>query len=181
MVSILTPKNIDMHQINDKCIKQLPGNLWTRRSRDSASLDNDDLNEYKIPIETLNSLPTPSGMPPHLLHLKKYCPLVLLKNLNVSQGLCNGTRCILLEIKKNLLRVKLLHNGKEAFIPRIKTSDNEKYGFTLSRIQFPVQLAFGMSINKAQVILYLFLFQHTLFLFFYSTNSLPNFLPHKPF
>ncbi len=151
MISVLTPKNVDMHHINEKCIQQMPGTVWTRRSHDSASLDNDDLNEYKIPVETLNQLPTPSGMPPHLLHLKKYCPLVILKNLNVNEGLCNGTRCILLEVKRNLLRVKLLHNDTEAFIPRIKVSDNEKYGFTLHRFQFPVQLAFAMSINKAQV------------------------------
>ena len=151
MVSILTPKNANMHEINAKCIEKCPGNMITKRSIDSANLDNDDLNEYQIPVEVLNGLPTPSGMAPHELQLKRYCPLVLLKNLNVSQGLCNGTRCILLEVRRYSLRVKLVHNGEEAFIPRIKMIEKEKFGFCLNRVQFPVQLAFAMSINKAQV------------------------------
>ena len=151
MVSILTPKNANMHEINTKCIEKFPGKQINRRSIDSASLDNDDLNEYQIPVEVLNTLPTPSGMAPHVLELKKGCPLVILKNLNVSEGLCNGTRCILLDVSRSYLKVRLLHNGKEAAIPRITMTDNEKYGFTLKRHQFPVQLCFAMSINKAQV------------------------------
>lgn len=150
-VSILTPYNKNMHLINSKCIGRFPGQQITRRSIDSATLANDDIDELAMPMELLNNLPTPSGMAPHLLELKKYCPLVILKNLNVNQGLCNGTRCILLEIKRYSLRVRLLHNGKEAFIPRIKMIEPDKFGFTLNRIQFPVQLAFAMSINKAQV------------------------------
>ena len=158
LVSILTPKNVNMHEINSKCIKNFPGKLINRLSIDSACLDNDDLSPYQISTELLNTLPTPSGMAPHKLELKKGCPLVILKNLNVSEGLCNGTRCILVGISRNYLTVQLLHNGKIAAIPRITMTDNETYGFTLKRHQFAVQLCFAMSINKAQVPIFIYVF-----------------------
>lgn len=42
--------------------------------------------------ETVYHSITPSGMPPHELRLKKGCLVILLRNLNVTEGLCNGTR-----------------------------------------------------------------------------------------
>ena len=44
------------------------------------------------------------------------------------------------------------HAGKRSFIPRIplSSSDNSRLPFNLQRLQFPVRLAFAMSINKAQ-------------------------------
>ena len=41
--------------------------------------------------EFLNSL-TPNGMPVHNLNLKVGAIVMLLRNLNVKRGLCNGTR-----------------------------------------------------------------------------------------
>lgn len=34
----------------------------------------------------------PSGMPPHVLNLKAGCIVMLVHNLSLRQGLCNGTR-----------------------------------------------------------------------------------------
>ena len=50
------------------------------------------------PTEFLNSLVL-SGMAPHRLLLKVGCPLILVRNLQPAQGLCNGTRlrCVALE------------------------------------------------------------------------------------
>ena len=53
-----------------------------------------------------------------------------------------------------MLEVHLIggqHDGKTHFIPRITLSPPvEAIGFHLSRRQFPVQLAFAMTINKSQ-------------------------------
>jgi ATP-dependent exoDNAse (exonuclease V) alpha subunit len=40
--------------------------------------------------------------------------------------------------------------GRIEFIPRITISINNEYSFTLNRHQFPVKLAFAMTINKSQ-------------------------------
>ena len=45
-----------------------------------------------------------------------------------------------------------VHKGKQFFLPRIPlhSSDNEKHGIPFCRTQFPVKLAFAMTINKSQ-------------------------------
>ena len=79
---------------------------------------------------------------------------MILRNLDPSNGLCNGTRAILTKCKRHVLEVKLLtgeYKGKTAFIPRIKLSPpTDAIGFHLVRKQFPIRLAFAMTINKAQ-------------------------------
>ena len=53
-------------------------------------MSDDDNKRAQYPIEFLNSL-TPSGMPPHRLTLKVGAVVILLHNMNVHEGLCNGT------------------------------------------------------------------------------------------
>ncbi|UYV61931.1 hypothetical protein LAZ67_1007096 [Cordylochernes scorpioides] len=58
-------------------------------SVDSAECENvEEQNNYST--EFLNSL-TPRGMPPYLLSFKVGAIVMLLRNLNPKQGLCNGT------------------------------------------------------------------------------------------
>jgi hypothetical protein len=49
------------------------------------------------PIDFLNSL-NGNNFPQHDLRLKKGVPIMLLHNLNQSEGLCNGTRLIVSEL-----------------------------------------------------------------------------------
>jgi hypothetical protein len=45
------------------------------------------------------------------------------------------------------------HNGEVAFISRIirtPSGNTSEYAFMISRLQFPVRLAFAISINKAE-------------------------------
>ena len=61
---------------------------------------------------------------------------------------------ILLDIRTRVLRCRILggdHAGKEVFIPRITLeSSEESLPISLTRRQFPVRLAFVMTINKSQ-------------------------------
>ncbi len=108
--------------------------------------------KYIFP-DVLNSIKV-SGLPLAHLALKPGCPLMLLRNLDPQNGLCNGTRMILLEIRPRVLRCRILggdHAGKEVYIPRITIEpSSEDLPIPLSCQQFPVRLAFAMTINKAQ-------------------------------
>jgi hypothetical protein len=89
---------------------------------------------------------------------------MLLRNLNPREGLANGTRVIVKNMYDHLVEVQIVggpHAGKVSLIPRITCNCEDDLPFTLLRRQFPLKLAFGMTINKSQgqtlknVVLYL--------------------------
>ena len=79
---------------------------------------------------------------------------MLLHNIDPSNGLCNGTCMVLLEVRTMVLRCHVLggdNAGKVVFIPRMTLEPSaESLPIELSCHQFPVHLAFAMTINKAQ-------------------------------
>ncbi len=97
---------------------------------------------------------TPSETPPHRLILKKGVPIIPLQNLSPTEGFCNDTRLIVREFNKHVIDVEILtgsHLGKRVFIPQISiTLSDTELPFKLIHCQFPIRLAFAMSINKAQ-------------------------------
>ncbi|VFQ87111.1 unnamed protein product [Cuscuta campestris] len=93
--AILTPLNTTAEDINQDMYKLLPGEEKAYTSCDEicqASQDS-DAHEIGYPTEFLNTLTFP-GMPNHLLTLKCGTPVLLLKNINPTLVLCNGTRLI---------------------------------------------------------------------------------------
>ncbi|GJX85288.1 uncharacterized protein Tco_0336062 [Tanacetum coccineum] len=114
---ILIPRNDDAEAINEFMFKQLSGEPVAHYSADEickASTDNIDQHQL-YPIEFLNSFNFPD-MSPHALCLKKELPIMLIRNVNLSQGLCNGTRLIITDLGQFVIRTKILtgsHIGDE--------------------------------------------------------------------
>jgi hypothetical protein len=106
-----------------------------------------------IGTEFLNTI-TLAGMPPHCMAFKVSVPIILLRNFDVTLGLCNGTCLIIWHLARKLIIAHILggtHVGNIVNISRITMTTNcSKWPFTLQRRQFPLQLAFDMTINKAQ-------------------------------
>ena len=115
----------------------------------------DDLEEEPFPPEFLHTL-SALGLLPGELQLKVGCPLILLRNLAPGIGLCNRTRMVLLHTTPKVLEVCLIggdHDGDIAMIPRTMSTPsgwNVNFSFKLQKRQFPVRLAFAITINKAQ-------------------------------
>ena len=86
---ILSTQNERVDMINMKMISSFRGDEMVYHSFDSAI---DDPHNY-YPSEFLNTL-TPSGLPPHMLKLKIGCPIILLRNIDPANGLCNGMRLV---------------------------------------------------------------------------------------
>ena len=153
--AILTPRNDDADAINAYMFDKLKGETLTYKSADEvckASTDHlDQQNLY--PTEFLNSLNF-QGMPPHELNLKRELPIMLLRNVNPAQGLCNGTRLIVTDLAQFVLRAKILTGskiGETVLIPRITlTSTQTQWPFIMKRRQFPVKPCYAMTINKSQ-------------------------------
>nr|GEW19048.1 ATP-dependent DNA helicase PIF1-like [Tanacetum cinerariifolium] len=81
--------------INVYMFKKLAGDTVTYNNADEiCKASTDTLEQHNLyPVEFLDSLNFP-GMPPHSLCLKKELPIMLIRNVNPSKGLCNGTRLI---------------------------------------------------------------------------------------
>jgi len=124
-------------------------------SADTISKCSDTLNDAEIlyPVEYLNTL-TANNFPTHKLHLKIGVPIMLLRNLNQSLGLCNGTRLIVTNLGDNVIEAVIItgtHTGHRTYIPRINlTTQGCRWPFTLCRRQFPVKVCYAMTINKSQ-------------------------------
>lgn len=148
--AVLTTKNTIVDTINESMVEQCPGEPHTYCSVDSVL---DDKEAALFPTEFLNSL-TPSGMPPHHLTLKEHTPIMLLRNLDPSRGLLNGTRLIIHQLGKNIIDGEICtgrHFGTRVLIPRISLSQSDTpFPFVMRRRQFPVRPAFCMTINKSQ-------------------------------
>ncbi|XP_075235001.1 ATP-dependent DNA helicase Pif1-like [Lycorma delicatula] len=146
--AILAAKNLDVDVINFKIQQSLPGNEITFKSNDTV-VDPDEVVNY--PVEFLNSLDLP-GMPPHNLRLKIGSPIILLRNLNAPK-LCNGTRLVIKKITGNILQATILigkFQGEVVLLRRIPIMIPSDSPIPFKRFQFPIRLAFSLTINNSQ-------------------------------
>ena len=150
--TILAPKNKTVDDLNQKIVDFFEGESRVYLSADTLKTDNPrSLQDF--PPEFLNSLDL-SGLPSHRLVLKVGSPIMLLRNLNAKEGLCNGTQLRCLSLRDNLIEAEILtgtKKGETVFIHRmtLEPSDTE-YPFKLCRRQYPIKPAYAMTINKSQ-------------------------------
>ncbi|XP_036343195.1 uncharacterized protein LOC118752408 [Rhagoletis pomonella] len=145
--AILAAKNVDVNEINASILTQIPGEVVTYKSIDSITNPDDVVN---YPIEFLNSLDLP-GLPPHRLQLKVGAVIIMLRNINQPK-LCNGTRLAVKRTMNNVIEATILQGkfkGEDVLIPRIPMIPTD-LPFDCKRIQFPIRLAFAITINKSQ-------------------------------
>ena len=139
-----------MRDINTIILDTFPGPVHELWAVDKAvDPDNPENMLTLYTPEFLHSL-TPSGFPPALLKLKQGSPIIVLRNLQPKQGVCNGSRGIMTRLSRRVLEVRLL-SGNYVLLPQIKLIYiNPEMPYHLHRLQFPVCLTFAMTINKAQ-------------------------------
>ncbi|XP_016196205.1 uncharacterized protein LOC107637287 [Arachis ipaensis] len=101
----------------------IPGGEKLYLSSDSICMDEGNM-ESQLDIyspELLNSINC-SGLPPHKLILKVGVPVMLLRNIDKSSGLCNGTRLQVRKLGNHVIKYEVLTGnnvGHIALIPRM--------------------------------------------------------------
>lgn len=146
---ILAVTNRRCNEINEKVLQRLQSpTSRTYTSIDSAELGS-DFDSLDFPPEFLNTL-SDGSLPPHELNLKVGAIVMLLRNIDKTNGLLNGTRVIVTALYDYFIEVKTA-NGDLHSVPMcdLRSSPNN-FPFELVRRQFPVRLAFAITINKSQ-------------------------------
>ncbi|CAN1777384.1 ATP-dependent DNA helicase PIF1 [Linum perenne] len=125
--AVLAPLHDTVSLINDYMLKLFPGEEECYYSSDSIQFEaaNQAEIEAEYPPEFLNSLRI-GNFPDHELKLKVGVPVILLRNIDQSMGLCNGTRAIVRTLGTWSIEVEIITG------------------------QYPLALSFAMTINKSQ-------------------------------
>ncbi|CAN1778539.1 ATP-dependent DNA helicase pif1 [Linum perenne] len=153
--AIVAPTNEDVSKLNAYVLAQVPGPTKNYYSADTLSSDSKRMHELETlyPTEFLNSLSF-NGIPEHVVTLKVFTPIMLLRNLNPSIGLCNGTRIMTTFLGDYVIKGVIIggsFEGSTVAIPRVILNINDsRWPFILKRRQFPIRLCYGMTINKSQ-------------------------------
>ncbi|CAN1801725.1 ATP-dependent DNA helicase PIF1 [Linum perenne] len=152
---VLAPHHDMVHKVNAHMLSQIPGEEITYLSSDY--IDNEkgkqSVADPEFPVEMLNSLQVP-GFPDHEIKLKVGVPIILLRNIDQSAGLCNGTRMVVKLLGKWFIEAQIISGsnlGESVFLPRMTlTTEYSSLNIVLSRRQYPIAICFAMTINKSQ-------------------------------
>jgi hypothetical protein len=146
--TVLASTNRVVQAINDMVFE-----LYKPGAEVTESLSADELLEdrLEVPIEVLNAN-NQAGLPPSRLLLKPGMPVMVLRNLNPSRSIMNGTVLIYDRIINNcLMVVKDRETGEVHHIPKIELSPKDGVDvYRRRRTQFPVRLAFALTVAKSQ-------------------------------
>jgi ATP-dependent DNA helicase PIF1 len=153
--AVLAPKNVIVDEINEYILNLIPGEEKIYFSYDSPCNVNSDVDapdDVHTP-EFLNTIVS-SGLPNHKLRLKVGAPVMLMRNMLPTSGLCNGTRLIITRLGTYVVEARIITGsniGDKVFIPKLSLIPSDKrLPFKFQRLQFPLTVSFAMTINKSQ-------------------------------
>jgi len=141
-------------QINDFILSLVPSDHKEYLSSNSIDMSNtiDNIPLEAITLEFLNILKT-YGIPNHNIKLKTCNPIMLLRNLDQYEDLCNGTRLTVTRLVDHVIEAKIISRknvGNLIYIPRMSLSLSQSpRPFKLIKRQIPLIVSYAMTINKS--------------------------------
>jgi len=156
-----TNKDADMY--NYKCFDEINAKSYLFESKDElyiySEFDDDDVSVLEVNEITREKLSYKDKKSyeqfdrdckaPAKLELKEGCRVMLLKNLNIPKGLVNGACGTI----KNLTSVSidvLFDNGQQLNLEPIDFDYKQEGKIKINRKQYPIRLAYGITIHKSQ-------------------------------
>ena len=131
-----------------------PNQKWNLLSQDQFGEVDDPhgILENMMTEDILNNFGN-NGVPPHNLELKVGDICIILRNLSVRDGLQNNARVRITNISKYKIRVQTVEDRpRSSTLPRIMFQFKLPFmqSYTISRLQFPLRLAYSLTMNKSQ-------------------------------
>ncbi|KAF8115129.1 hypothetical protein N665_0030s0163 [Sinapis alba] len=110
--AILCPTNEDVNMINQHMLDKLQGEEKIYLSADSIDpSDRSSVNNEALGSDFLNTIKV-SGLPNHSLRLKIGCPVMVLRNIDPTAGLMNGTRLQITELMDFMVGARIITGEK---------------------------------------------------------------------
>ncbi|XP_020985847.1 uncharacterized protein LOC110274849 [Arachis duranensis] len=153
--AILAPTLKSVEKVNDFVLTIFP---WMEKEYLSSDTtcqadENEDVQQEWFTPEFLNDIKC-SGLPNHKLTLKTGVAVMLLRNIDQTSGLCNGTRLIVNKLGSNVIGATVVSGrniGDKVYIPRMNLiPSNLGLSFKFQRRQFSLTVCFAMTINMSQ-------------------------------
>ena len=143
---IICSKRKEVDIINEECLKRVSGDVHTYEAIDT------DTNGQPLREADKQRLSRTAMRLPDTLIVKKGCRIVLRRNLQIPQGWVNGCMCEVLELTPNCILVcKLGHVDDRYPVPRTKQRiDIKGASYYILRSQFPIQLAYAVTVHRVQ-------------------------------
>ncbi|GJU99852.1 ATP-dependent DNA helicase PIF1-like protein [Tanacetum coccineum] len=152
---VLASMNKVVDNINEHLLDKFPGEEMVYLSCDSVDKTehNAAIDQSIFSPEFINGLKF-FGVPNNRLVLKVGVPIMLLRNIDQPNGLCNGTRLQVLKLTRISISTQIINGtnfGKKVIIPRLRiTPSDKRLPLKIVRKQFPLSVSFAMTINKSQ-------------------------------
>ena len=151
---ILSPTMAIVDEINSHILSLIPQESTTYLSSDTICKTDSENAEIEELYDTEFLNTNASGIPPHKLDLKVGVPIMLIRNIDQTTLLCNGTRLRVTLLGKHFIRAIALNGTSiedQVLIHRMDMNPSDsKLPFKMNRRQFPMILSFAMTINKSQ-------------------------------
>lgn len=121
--TILALANDVVNELNEHIMTLIPRETKTYLSLDvpCSVVGHVDTLDVVHTLELLNTIAT-LGLPNHKLKLMIGFHIMLLRNIDQSAGLCNGTRFIVTQMNIHVLQAKVIFGskiGEKVFIPKL--------------------------------------------------------------
>ncbi|XP_016168223.1 uncharacterized protein LOC107610733 [Arachis ipaensis] len=153
--TIVAPTLDIIEEVNNHLMTIIPGGKKLYLSSDSICMDKRNM-ESQLDLydpKLLNSI-NYSDLPPHKLILKVGDPVMLLRNIDQSSGLCNGTRLQVRKLGNHVIECEVLTDNNVGHITLTSRMNmvptNETVPVRFQQRQFSIIVSFAMTINKSQ-------------------------------
>lgn len=143
-------------ELNDAMLTLLPGATVTINTKDKIEgRTNVQRQEAQSYLKKLSADSSNTGALEETLLLKVGCKVMLRRNIDAAQGLVNGAIGTVLEFTKDIsetevTKIKIRFRQQDYELERIEVKFEVYTNVYVIRSQFPITLAYGITIHKSQ-------------------------------